>query len=250
MLSRGWLNFTDGAAMTDEKEVLLAFAEGFQYCWVCFSAGPLEIHHLEGGAARKHIRENLCRLCSHCHHKLHNVSGEEGLSKGQVLNAKRLSDAFSYSPRSLAGLRHRVGLPYGCEPLPAWALVRRRRNGTPALEQMGEVMACNSRRKGKTGELEAAHALNEQLPSAHARRAQQYSGTESTADLLAPGLPNLYLEVKRRQSMNLHTVFDESEENCGSLAPVVIHRKDNTDWIVSFKLDDLRQVIEQLRGAM
>ena len=111
-------------------------------------------------------------------------------------------------------------------------------------------MSCNSRQKGKRGELEAAHALNEQLPGAQARRAQQYSGTESTADLIAHGMPNLYLEVKRRQSMNIHKVFDESEENCGALAPVVLHRKDNTDWIVSFKLDDLRQVIEQMRGAL
>jgi len=236
--------------MTDDKEVLQEFAEGFQHCWVCFSAGPLEIHHIEGGAARKHIRENLCRLCSLCHHKLHNVSGEEGLSKGQILNAKRLADPLCFSPQALAQLRHKVGLSYGLEPLPDWAMDRRCRNGTPAVKQVGEVMACNSRRKGKTGELEAAHALNEELPLAQARRAQQYSGTESTADLLAPGLPNLYLEVKRRQSMNLHKVFDESEENCGSLAPVVLHRKDNTEWLVSFKLDDLREVVKQMRGAM
>ena len=111
-------------------------------------------------------------------------------------------------------------------------------------------MACNSRQKGKRGELEAAHAINEVLPGAKARRAQQYSGTESTADLIAEGLPNLYLEVKRRQSMNLHKVFDESEENCGGLAPVVIHRKDNTEWLVSFKLEDLVEVVKQLRGAM
>ena len=111
-------------------------------------------------------------------------------------------------------------------------------------------MSCNSRQKGKRGELEAANALNEKLPLAQARRGQQYSGTETTADLVAPGLPNLYLEVKRRQSMNIHTVLDESEENCGSLIPVVLHRKDNTDWVVSFRLDDLRDVVNQMRGAM
>lgn len=111
-------------------------------------------------------------------------------------------------------------------------------------------MSCNSRQKGKRGELEAAHALNEKLPLAQARRGQQYSGTETSADLVAPGLPNLYLEVKRRQSMNIHTVLDEAEEACGGLAPLVLHRKDNTDWVVSFRLEDLREVVKQLGGAM
>ena len=235
----------------DDRQELQAFAEAFGYCFVCWSRGPLEIHHMAQGAGRKHIRENLCRLCSRCHHKLHFVSGQEGLSKGQVLNAKRLADEVYFSPTAVAELSRKRGLSYGLEPLPSWALGWRHRNGNPVVEPMGgQVMACNSRQKGKRGELEAAHAINEVLPNARARRAQQYSGTESTADLIADGLPNLYLEVKRRQSMNLHKVFDESEENCGSLAPVVLHRKDNTEWLVTFKLEDLRDVVQQLRGAM
>ena len=237
--------------MSDGSKELQAFSSVFQFCFVCWSRDNLETHHLAQGAGRKHIRENLCRLCSRCHHKLHFVSGQEGLSKGQVLNAKRLADEVYFSPETVAELSGKRGLSYGLEPLPVWALGWRHRNGHPVVEPMGaQVMACNSRQKGKRGELEAAHAINEVLPNARARRAQQYSGTESTADLIADGLPNLYLEVKRRQSMNLHKVFDESEENCGGLAPVVIHRKDNTEWLVSFKLDDLVEVVKQLRGAL
>ena len=227
------------------NEVLQEFAEAFSHCFVCGSEGPLEIHHLEGGPARKHIRENLCMLCSRCHWKLHNISGEEGLSKGQVLNSKRLCDPAWYSPKTMASLRHRVSLAYGCEHLPSWSL-NRRRNRIPNWEEP----MINSREKGKRAEREAAAVLNEVVPNAQARRAQQYSGTEGSADLIAQGLPGLWLEVKQRQAMNIHKVMDESEENCGELCPVVIHRKNNTDWLVTVKIEDLKLFVEQIRGAM
>lgn len=227
------------------NEVLQQFAETFPYCMVCGSEGPLEIHHLEGGAARQHIRENLCMLCSMCHHKVHNVSGEDGLSKGQVLNAKRLCDSLYWSPRTLASLRRRHGLAYACEPLPSWASSRRRGRIPIGRDEM-----INSREKGKRAEREAAAILNENVPNAQARRAQQYSGTEGSADLIAQGLPGLWLEVKQRQSMNIHKVMDESEENCGELCPVVMHRKNNTDWLVTVKVEDIRIFVEQIRGAM
>ena len=227
------------------NEVLQDFAETFPYCFVCGSEGPLEIHHLEGGAARKHIRENLAMLCSRCHWKLHTVSGEEGLTKGQALNAKRLCDPLFFSPRTLASLRHRHSLAYGCEPFPDWAS-RRRRNRIPVEDEH----MINSREKGKRAEREAAAFLNENVPNAQARRAQQYSGTEGSADLIAQGLPSLWLEVKQRQTMNLHRIMDESEESCGELTPVILHRKNNTEWLVTFKLDDIKLFVEQIRGAM
>ena len=74
------------------NETLQEFAEQFQYCAVCMSTEGLHIHHLVGGAGRRHERYNLIRLCHTCHHKVHSVSGEKGLSHGSVLNAKRLCD--------------------------------------------------------------------------------------------------------------------------------------------------------------
>jgi hypothetical protein len=60
----------------------------------------------------------------------------------------------------------------------------------------------------------------------------------------------LWLEVKHREQMNIHKVFDESEESCGELCPVVMHRKNNTDWLVTVKVEDIRIFVEQIRGAM
>lgn len=236
--------------MNDERKELQAFAEAFDYCFVCWSTKQLQIHHLSQGSGRQHLRENLCRLCATCHERLHFVAGPKTLTKGQVLNAKRLADPLFFSERKLASLRGRAGLAYGLEPLPEWALDLRLGRGSAAVVSMGEqVMACNSRKKGSRGELEAAHELNAVLPNARARRAQQYSGTEGTSDLIAPGLPNLWLEVKRRQSLNLQKVMEESLENCGGLAPVILHRKDNAEWLVTFRLTDLRTVVGQLEDA-
>ncbi len=101
-------------------------------------------------------------------------------------------------------------------------------------------MSCNSRRKGKNGELEAAKILNDLLPHAEARRSQQFKGDKTAADLTCPGLPNMQFEIKRRQSMNLHTVMKKSLEDCGDGdVPVILHRKDNEEWLMTIRLEDL-----------
>ncbi|MGI9448405.1 MAG: hypothetical protein ACR2NI_12195 [Pirellulales bacterium] len=101
-------------------------------------------------------------------------------------------------------------------------------------------MACNSRLKGKNGELEAAHALNDVLPHAKARRAQQFAGHHTAADLVCEGLPGIMVEVKRKQSLNLHKTMDKSLEDCGEdQTPVIIHRKDNCEWLLTVRLEDV-----------
>ena len=108
-------------------------------------------------------------------------------------------------------------------------------------------MACNARRKGAAGELEAAHALNAVLPHAKARRAQQYAGHETAADLTCDGLPGIMVEVKRRQSMNLHSVMNKSLEDCTEdQTPVIVHRKDNEEWLLTVRLEDLPDMMWKL----
>lgn len=223
--------------------ILGSFAEKFWCCAVCLSTRDLHIHHIVGGAGRRHERYNLCRLCADCHHRVHSVSGEHGLTHGAVLNAKRLCDDAFYSPGALAALRHRASLAYGLEPLPRWALDRRV-GRSPCWGE--EVMACNSRRKGKVGELELVSKLKEVLPGSQARRAQQYSGSESASDIIDPGLSGLWIECKRVQSLNLHKTMDKSVEQCGSLVPAVFHRKNNCEWLVSVRVDDMVAFAEEV----
>lgn len=110
-------------------------------------------------------------------------------------------------------------------------------------------MSINSRQKGKAGELEAKDAINALLPRAHARRSQQFRGTEEGADLLASGLPNLWLEVKRVERLNVDAVMAASVRNCGGLHPVILHRKNGGEWLVTVRLADLIPVSQQVLGA-
>ena len=108
-------------------------------------------------------------------------------------------------------------------------------------------MACNARRKGAAGELEAAHALNAVLPHAQCRRSQQFNGDKTAADLTCDGLPGVMFEVKRRQSMNIHKVMAESLAHCtDAMLPVILHRKDNEEWLLTIRLEDLPKALEKL----
>ena len=110
-------------------------------------------------------------------------------------------------------------------------------------------MACNARRKGAAGELEAAKALNAVLPHAKARRAQQYCGHHTAADLVCEGLPGIMVEVKRRQSMNIHKVMSESVQHCtDGVLPMILHRKDNEQWLLTIRLEDLPLALKKLKG--
>ncbi len=111
-------------------------------------------------------------------------------------------------------------------------------------------MACNARRKGSAGELEAAKALNAVLPHAQARRAQQFAGHHTAADLVCEGLDGVMVEVKRRQSMNIHKVMKESQAHCTeAMLPMILHRKDNEEWLLTIRLEDLPKALEKLKGS-
>jgi hypothetical protein len=182
----------------------------------------------------------------YCHEGLH-CGGKHDLTKGMCLTAKRETDDEHYDPAYLAELRHKRHLGYGPQRYPFRTFMWRRKNTIPSELS---AMAINSRRKGKVGELEAASEWNRLLPGAHARRSQQHSGTESASDLISPGTPHLWLEVKRVQKLNLQEVMDKSLEQCGELAPVVLHRKNDEQWLVTLRLEDIKRFAQQVSGAM
>lgn len=235
--------------MSNEREVLSSFAAARPFCAVCWARGDdaaLHIHHLQQGAGRAHDRRNLLRLCRHCHDGLH-FGGKDNLTKGMCLTAKRETDDANYDPKFLASLRHKVHLGYGPERYPFRVFMWRRRNGIP--EEL-KSMAINSRKKGKAGELEAKDHWNRLVPKAHSRRSQQHSGTESASDLISPGTPHLWIEVKRVQALNLTAVMEKSREQCGELCPVVLHRKNGSEWLVTFPLEQIQRFVQQVQGAM
>lgn len=99
----------------------------------------------------------------------------------------------------------------------------------------------NSRDKGKRGELEVAHLL--QQHGFDARRGQQFSGANGDADVV--GLPGIHIEVKRVEKLNIDEAMEQSirDSRHGEI-PVVIHRKNGKPWKVTMLFDDwIKEVV-------
>ena len=98
----------------------------------------------------------------------------------------------------------------------------------------------NSREKGKRGEREWAQVCRNH--GYDARRGQQFCGADGSADVV--GVPGFHMEVKRNEHLNLfdavrQSVSDAREEEI----PVVCHRKNNTEWLVTMRAEDWFEVI-------
>ena len=94
----------------------------------------------------------------------------------------------------------------------------------------------NSRQKGKRGELGLAKALRE--AGYEARRGQQYSGTETSADVV--GLPGIHIECKRVEALRLYDALAQARRDTGESGdcPAVFHRKNHEPWVVIMYMDD------------
>jgi hypothetical protein len=100
----------------------------------------------------------------------------------------------------------------------------------------------NSRRKGKAGELEAAHYLADlfRLP---VRRGQQFRGGADSPDVA--GLHGLHIEVKRVERMNLDAALEQSARDTGTdETPIVLHRSNRKRWKITFYADDLLRFLD------
>lgn len=101
----------------------------------------------------------------------------------------------------------------------------------------------NSRQKGAAGERELSHELEKYGYSA--RRGQQFSGKNGDADVV--GIPNLHIECKRVEHLDYYAAMEQSIRDARDWeTPVVMHRKNRKDWLVTMRLEDF---IELWKGA-
>ena len=91
-----------------------------------------------------------------------------------------------------------------------------------------------SREKGKRGEREVASILREY--GYDARRGVQYKGGQDSPDVI--GLPGTHIEVKRTERLNLYDALSQSKADAGDDMPIVLHRKNNSEWVVIQPLSD------------
>ena len=102
----------------------------------------------------------------------------------------------------------------------------------------------NGKQKGKKGEIELSHKLNEY--GFNTRRSVQYNGKAEggQADLL--GLPGIHIEAKRVEKLNLYDAMAQAIHDAkdGEL-PTVFHRKNYSEWLVTMRLPDWMELYKE-----
>lgn len=102
-------------------------------------------------------------------------------------------------------------------------------------------MAINSKAKGKVGELELSHKLQEY--GFNTRRSQQFAGMNGDADIV--GLPAIHIECKRVEKLVIEKAMEQSRSDAKeNEMPVVMHRKNRQPWLVTMDLDAWMQLYE------
>ena len=96
-------------------------------------------------------------------------------------------------------------------------------------------MKINSKDKGARGERELANKLKEY--GFDCRRGQQFCGSNGDADVV--GLDGVHIEVKRTERLSLYDALAQAKHDArGGEMPVVMHRKNNCEWVVIQPLED------------
>lgn len=95
-----------------------------------------------------------------------------------------------------------------------------------------------SKRKGKTGEREVAALLR--ALGLDARRTAQYRAAPDAPDVL---LGQLWIEVKRRERVDVRRVVLEAAAAAGDRIPVVFSRANRRPWTVTLLAKDIREVV-------
>lgn len=117
-------------------------------------------------------------------------------------------------------------------------------------------MSINSRRKGKVGENEIAHILQEYGYST--RRGQQFSAANGDADV--EGLPGIHIECKRVEHLNIDKALQQAIRDSYAdelkqgkpLIPAVFHRSNDDrkkgstkgTWKVTLTLKDFMEIYQ------
>ena len=104
---------------------------------------------------------------------------------------------------------------------------------------MGKI---NSRAKGAVGERELSNILKDY--GYECRRGQQFCGSNGDADVV--GLPDIHIECKRVEKLNIETAMEQSRSDAReSEIPVVMHRKNHKKWLVTMDLENWIELYDE-----
>src|SRR6267142_5676608 len=101
----------------------------------------------------------------------------------------------------------------------------------------------NSCEKGKRGERSFRDKLVEHgFP---ATRGRQYQGSPDSPDVNCPSLP-FHWEVKHVERLDLYGAVDRASMDAGGgRVPIVAHRRNRSEWLVTLSADDFLEIVRQ-----
>lgn len=110
-------------------------------------------------------------------------------------------------------------------------------------------MPINSRAKGARFERLLASKLRDY--GYDCRRGQQFCGANGDADVV--GLPGIHIEAKSVERMQLYDWMDQAKRDAeaggeGKL-PVVFHKKNNAEILVTMRFDDFMEIYREWQIA-
>lgn len=104
----------------------------------------------------------------------------------------------------------------------------------------------NSRAKGARGERELAKVLRDNgFPDA--RRGQQFKGSPDSPDVVA--LDGIHIECKRVERLNVSEAMAQAKRDSGELVPIVAHRKNGEQWLVTMELVNWLELYKAWKGV-
>lgn len=105
-------------------------------------------------------------------------------------------------------------------------------------------MPINSRAKGCRAERSwAKHCRDEGFETA--RRGRQYAGHPDAPDVVCDDLPFLHFEVKAVEKLNLQRAMDKAKDDCGEKMPVVAHKRNHSEWLVTMRAEDWFKLLRE-----
>ncbi len=107
-------------------------------------------------------------------------------------------------------------------------------------------MSKLSRTKGKKYE---RHVSNRLKAMGHAtRRGVQFQGGPDSPDVV--GIPGVHIECKHMARVNIQAAMRQALADCGENVPVIFHRSNRGDDLVSLRLDDLPTLLDKWDASL
>ena len=111
-------------------------------------------------------------------------------------------------------------------------------------------MPVNSKAKGARFERQLAAKFREYGYTDSRRTAQYCGNTGDASDVV--GLPGIHIEAKHQEQMRLYDWIDQAkrDSNGTDKFPVVFHKKNNHEILVTMRFDDFMNVYKEFHASM